>query len=208
MRFKNLKVKGLQWPKFHAKERAQRSHPWIMLLMIVCSHHTPLFATDRWILVDTNALTLTVMDGGSTVAAFSEISLGRNGVTRHKVRGDSRTPLGAYQISEVREKSDFHRFIAIDFPRIPDAQKALKEGTIDEAEFQQILHAHEYGLQPPWNTPMGGNIGIHGVGSGDPDVHRNFNWTDGCIALTNDQIDELTPLIRPGMTVVITGVSP
>lgn len=171
-------------------------------------HALPLLAADRWILVDTSAHTLTVMEGENPIASFADISLGRNGITRQKTRGDSRTPLGAYQVSEVRDSSRYHRFIAIDYPRIEDARKALKSGLIDEATFETILRAHEHGRQPPGDTPMGGNIGIHGVGSGDARVHADYNWTDGCIALTDDQIDELTPLIRPGMTVVIIGAAP
>jgi len=168
----------------------------------------PLPAADRWVLVDTSGLTLTVMEGEKAVATYGDISLGRNGVTRQKILGDARTPLGAYQVSEIRDSTRYHRFIAIDYPRIEDARKALKSGLIDEAAFQAILRAHEQGRQPPANTPMGGNIGIHGVGSGDLRVHADYNWTDGCIALTDDQIDELTPLIHHGMTVVIIGNAP
>lgn len=188
-----------------------RRSAWILLVSLClygAFHAAPLPASDRWILVDTSALTLTVMEGEKAMATFGDISLGRNGVTREKILGDSRTPLGAYQVSEVRDSSRYHRFIAIDYPRIEDARKALKSGLIDDPTFRSILHAHEQGLQPPANTPMGGNIGIHGVGSGDLRVHADYNWTDGCIALTNDQIDELTPLLRHGMTVVIVGAAP
>jgi len=163
----------------------------------------PLHAADRWILVDAQALTLTVMQGQDAIATFGDISLGRNGTTRKKIQGDARTPLGTYQITDVRNSARYHRFIAIDYPRVDDARKALKAGDIDEVTYRAILRAHEQGRQPPATTPMGGNIGIHGIGSGDVRVHADFNWTDGCIALTDAQIDELTPLISRGMTVLI-----
>lgn len=190
---------------------AQRSRAWILLVSLGLGFglfSLPLPASDRWILVDTTALTLEVMEGEKVVATYGDISLGRNGITRQKILGDARTPLGAYQIGEIRDSSRFHRFIAIDYPRIEDARKGLKSGLIDDAEFQTILRAHEQGQQPPASTSLGGNIGIHGVGSGDARVHADYNWTDGCIALTDRQIDELAPLIRPGMTVVIIGATP
>ena len=56
---------------------------------------------------------------------------------------------------------------------------------------------------PPQVTPLGGYLGIHGVGEGDPGIHADFNWTHGCIALTNQQIDDLAGWIRIGMRVVV-----
>ena len=50
---------------------------------------------------------------------------------------------------------------------------------------------------------MTGNIGIHGVGSGDLDVHREYNWTNGCVALTNAQIDILAQWAHIGTPVEI-----
>lgn len=163
----------------------------------------PLRAADYWILVDTTALTLTVLQDEKPVATHADISIGRNGFTRQKVSRDQRTPLGAYHVSAIRNNSRFHRFIAIDYPSLDDARDALRSGRIDEATFQAILGAHERGQQPPADTPLGGHIGIHGIGTGDAGIHADFHWTDGCIALTNEQIDELTPLITLGMTVVI-----
>jgi hypothetical protein len=160
-------------------------------------------AEDKWILVDTAALTLTVLEGEKPVATHADISIGRNGFTRQKVSRDQRTPLGAYHVSAIRNNSRFHRFIAIDYPSLDDARDALRSGRIDEASFQAILSAHERGQPPPADTPLGGHIGIHGIGTGDAGIHADFHWTDGCIALTNEQIDELTPLITLGMTVVI-----
>jgi lipoprotein-anchoring transpeptidase ErfK/SrfK len=59
------------------------------------------------------------------------------------------------------------------------------------------------GKTPPQHTPLGGYIGIHGVGSGDPEVHRAYNWTNGCVALTNAQIDILAEWARAGTPVEI-----
>jgi lipoprotein-anchoring transpeptidase ErfK/SrfK len=50
---------------------------------------------------------------------------------------------------------------------------------------------------------LGGHIGIHGVGRGDLRIHQQFDWTQGCIALTNEQIEQLQNLVRVGDRVVI-----
>ena len=46
-------------------------------------------------------------------------------------------------------------------------------------------------------------IGIHGIGDGDRGVHRDFNWTNGCVALTNEEIDELLRWVKIGTPVEI-----
>ena len=56
------------------------------------------------------------------------------------------------------------------------------------------------------NTPLGGAIGIHGIGEITEEkleIHRTINWTKGCIALTNDEIDDLLHYIGVGTKVVI-----
>jgi hypothetical protein len=59
------------------------------------------------------------------------------------------------------------------------------------------------GRLPPQNTALGGRIGLHGLGRGDPKVHQQFNWTNGCIALTNEQIDQLLTWVGKGTRVSI-----
>ena len=160
-------------------------------------------ASDDWLLVDTKNFTLTVMRGENPLTVFESIAIGQNGTSRTRVRNDGRTPLGTYRINAVRNSSQYHRFFAIDFPNFADAREAVAAGVIDQDTFLRIRGAHEHGRAPPQDTPLGGNLGIHGVGNGDARVHEDYNWTDGCIALTNEQIDALTPYIEPGMIVVI-----
>ena len=54
-----------------------------------------------------------------------------------------------------------------------------------------------------WGTALGGQLGIHGLGVGDAEIHRAYNWTRGCVALEDWQIDELRPWLRVGMPVEI-----
>lgn len=176
---------------------------FLTLCFLACVIPCTIQANSDWVLVDTTASTLSVMRGETAVAVFEGIAVGQEGVSRRRLLGDQRTPLGAYRISEVRDSSRYYRFIALDYPNLNDAQEALSAGVIDAEDFDTIRHAHEQGRQPPSNTALGGEIGIHGVGKGDPRIHEDYNWTDGCIALTDEQIDDLVPHLATGMTVVI-----
>ena len=65
------------------------------------------------------------------------------------------------------------------------------------------MTAHQLHQIPPQNTPLGGQIGIHGLGNADERIHKVFDWTHGCIALTNPQIDQLSQWIDTGTVVKI-----
>jgi hypothetical protein len=79
----------------------------------------------------------------------------------------------------------------------------LAAGEISQAEFDAIQEAHAKGRVPPQNTSLGGFIGIHGLGRGDPEIHRDLNWTKGCIAVTNAQMSQIMGLLGKGALVRI-----
>lgn len=158
---------------------------------------------ETWLRVDTDAATLSVIRGERVLARFENISIGRGGASRERLSGDQRTPLGEFHIVKFKQRSSFHRFFIIDYPNTARARLALRRGRIDTATFEAIRRAVNAGELPPQNTPLGSNLGIHGLGAGDPDIHAAYNWTEGCIALTNDQIDELAKWIHRGTRVVI-----
>ena len=160
-------------------------------------------ATETWLLIDTAERSLQVMDGEQAVQRYENIAIGSRGAAPRRALGDRQTPLGTFRISSIRKETRYHRFFGINYPALDDALRARASGKIDEAELATIRRAHELGQEPPSSTPLGGNIGIHGLGAGDPRVHEDFNWTDGCIALTNEQVDDLAGWVRPRMIVVI-----
>ncbi len=157
----------------------------------------------RWLLIDTGKLTLQVMQAGQAELTLNNIAIGRFGTSADKRRADNTTPLGRYRITKIEADSGFHRFIGLDYPGIEQAEAAYRQGAIGQREHLAILRAHREGLAPPQNTALGGHIGIHGLGQGDPRWHETLNWTRGCIALTNDQIDTLMPWVRADMIVEI-----
>jgi len=155
------------------------------------------------IFIDTDKRTLQVLEGDRVVATFNEIAIGRYGKTYYKTRGDNKTPLGNFRIGWIGKESRYHRFLGLTYPDMEAADRALVDGRIEEAQWQEIRRAVQAGQTPPQHTPLGGNIGIHGVGSGDLEVHREYNWTNGCVALTNEQIDILVQWAKIGTPVEI-----
>jgi murein L,D-transpeptidase YafK len=163
---------------------------------------------EPWILVDTLTKTLTVLTGseqrpGRTLAKFRKVALGRGGVTQDRVSGDGKTPLGTYHVAWIKWDSRFDIFFGLDFPTVDHADRAYQHQLIDRKTYGIILGALLERRLPPQDTPLGGGIGIHGLGRGDPLVHRDSDWTDGCVALTNRQIAGLARWVRIGTKVVI-----
>lgn len=158
---------------------------------------------DSWILVDTRKMTLSVLEGDTVQRTYKKMSIGRAGTTTDKKQGDDKTPLGEFHLVRIAPKTPFHRFFGLDYPTVGHAERALQAGTIDQGHYAAIRQAFQAGDIPPQETPLGGYLGIHGVGKGDPAIHADFNWTHGCIGLTNQQIDDLSNWIHIGMRVVV-----
>jgi murein L,D-transpeptidase YafK len=170
----------------------------------LCVMHNSARADNNvWIDVDTTEHTLSVMQGYTVQAVFKNVAIGRFGTTWSKMTKDDKTPLGRFKIGWVNEKSRYYRFFGLNYPNLDTAKRALEENRIDEDTWLSILEAKSMGKTPPQNTPLGGHIGIHGIGRGDREIHHQYNWTNGCIALTNEQIDQLGKWIRPGVWVNI-----
>ncbi|MGQ9813468.1 MAG: L,D-transpeptidase family protein [Dissulfurimicrobium sp.] len=117
---------------------------------------------------------------------------------------DAATPEGLYFITFKKPKSPFHRFLGISYPNLTDAVNAMIEGVISPEEYKKIYRAITMAGQTPCDTKLGCGIGIHGGG-----VYRSFdgtpetNWTEGCIALNNHDIERVFSLVRPRDPVII-----
>ncbi len=160
-------------------------------------------AEDVWLLVDTSRLTLTVKRGEDTVKEYENIAIGSNGPTLAKKVNDETTPLGDFRIARINPKSRFRVFMGFDYPTMEHAKRALADGRLGPQEYLAINNAWLAKRPPPQNTTLGGNLGIHGLGVGDAKIHGRFNWTEGCIAVTNEQIDELAHWVGVGTLVSV-----
>ena len=157
-----------------------------------------------WLLVDTKKDTLLLMQGNQPLKSFPQIAVGSSGVGIKYRRGDNKTPLGVFRVGWINDRSRFKTFIGLDYPNLDYAERALRERKIDALTYDRIRAAWVNGYVPPQDTPLGGQIGIHGLGHGNPGIHNaGINWTSGCVALDNRQIEALRPWVKVGMRVEI-----
>jgi murein L,D-transpeptidase YafK len=125
---------------------------------------------------------MTLMHGAKVLKAY-KVALSREPVGAKEREGDHKVPEGKYVVDLKNAHSRFHLALHISYPNADDRVKARK-----------------LGVRP------GGNIEIHGldgkyawVGS----LQRQIDWTDGCIAVTNPEIDEIWPMVPVGTPVEI-----
>jgi len=177
----------------------------LSLLPVLLSLNTGASEKDEsiWLLVETIPHVLKVMEGDHDLEVFEGIAIGRRGVGLFKERGDDKTPLGEYRIGWINENSRYHRFFGFTYPNRENAERAYETGLIGQDTYRTILRTTIGAAVPPQNTALGGQIGIHGLGRANPAVHQNFDWTQGCIAMTNEQIDRLRSWVKKGTLVII-----
>ena len=158
---------------------------------------------DAWVMIDVDKQTLSIFQGDRVKKIFHNISVGRNGFSFEHREGDGRTPLGVFHVAWINPNSRFHLFFGLDYPNQNYAEEAFRRKLIDFDTYFAIRKAIFHGELPPQDTPLGGHIGIHGLGNGNRLIHETTNWTQGCVALTNEQIDQLAQWVTLGTKVVI-----
>lgn len=134
------------------------------------------------LVVEKGARRLTLWFAGYPVRTY-RIALGREPFGDKLSIGDGRTPEGLYTIDGRNAGSEFHRSLHISYPNAADVRRAREAG-----------------------TDPGGKIMIHGLPNGAEWVegeHTRFDWTEGCIALTNEEIDEVWELVADGTPIEI-----
>ncbi len=137
---------------------------------------------------------------GDRVLRTFQIALGKQPTAGKVLRGDGRTPEGRYYVCEKRPRSRFRRFLGISYPNVDDAEKAYAERLISADEWADIFFANLRQTVPPWSTALGGRVGIHGYGGRE---ELPVDWTQGCIAVSDADIDYLYDVVPLGTPVVI-----
>lgn len=137
-----------------------------------------------YVLVEKGARRMTLWRNREIIREY-EIRLGLNPVGTKVQEGDKRTPEGLYWIVGRNPNSSFHLSLAISYP-----------------ESWDVIMANHRGVNP------GGDIVIHGLPNGvDPkralQIHKDGDWTDGCIAVTNAEIEEVWSLVPDGIPIEI-----
>ncbi len=124
--------------------------------------------------------TLTLFRHGAILKTY-KIALGGSPVGPKTRQGDHKTPEGIYTLDSRNAHSRFYRSIHISYPNAEDRRRAGKLG-----------------------VPSGGDIFLHGLPNGFGwlgNTHRLKDWTDGCIAVTNDEIDEIWRTVPDGTVI-------
>lgn len=119
-----------------------------------------------------------------------------------RVSGDQSLPEGDYRIAGPARPSRFHRFLPIDYPAPADAAEALADGRISRADHDAIVAAHREGRLPPQETRLGGHLGFHGEGRRWRG-NLELDWTEGCVAMDDADIEWLGDRAPPGTPVRI-----
>lgn len=134
------------------------------------------------ILVDKSARKMWLINAGEKYREYN-ISLGDEPRGHKQQEGDERTPEGLYVIDYRNPESRFHLSLHISYPRDEDTQSARRRG-----------------------VSPGGDIFIHGLPNHtltQPEEFRGEDWTDGCIAVDNREIEEIWALVRDGTPIEI-----
>ena len=135
------------------------------------------------ILIEKQARRLSLLSKGEVIKSY-KIALGGNPVGPKERQGDNKTPEGTYLIDARNGNSDFHLSLHISYPNARDKKRAKK-----------------LGVSP------GGDIMIHGIKNGFSQVgasHADADWTEGCIAVTNQEMEEIYKFVPIGTVVEIT----
>ena len=147
------------------------------------------------IVVSKSKRQLELYSDGAVVRTY-RIGLGLNPVPDKQREGDRATPEGDFYIFIKNPKSAYHLSLGLSYPNIEDAERGLRDGLITRAQHDRIVKAIKTRTAPPQYTALGGLIYIHGNGS-------STDWTWGCVALDNKDIEELYKVVDVGTPVKI-----
>jgi len=125
-----------------------------------------------------------------------KVGLGHRGLADKRISGDHLTPEGRYYVCSRSSQSAYHLFLGISYPNENAAERGLTSGLISKSERDAILAANRRKTCPPWNTRLGGTVGIHGHGS-------SSDWTWGCVALEDFEVDEIWVACPLGTPILI-----
>lgn len=138
---------------------------------------------------------LEVFDGNKLIKMYTVV-LGFTPTGDKEIEGDGKTPEGEFYVFTKNTESRFHLSLGISYPARDDAERGLKANLITREEHDSIANSIADKGMPLQKTKLGGEIYIHGGGIAE-------DWTDGCVALKNEEIEELFAAIPIGTQVTI-----
>lgn len=151
------------------------------LLAAVCVFAAAQPHADKIVIVKSTR-TMTLLNGEKVLKTY-RVALGTVPAGPKRAEGDHKTPEGLYTIDSKNPRSQFHLALHISYPDAADRERARRQG-----------------------ARPGGAIMIHGLAKPFAylgALHRQTDWTDGCIAVTNPEIEEIWNLVPVGTRVEI-----
>jgi lipoprotein-anchoring transpeptidase ErfK/SrfK len=142
------------------------------------------------LVIDKSEHTLEAYEGSTLLKTYS-VAIGMGGEGPKQWEGDQRTPEGSYRIDRRHRSREFHRFLHVSYPSAADRRR-----------YRELSARGEV----PRGAGIGRDIGIHGEPSdfgGAVAVALDFDWTAGCIAVSNEEIEELYTAVVPNAVVEI-----
>ncbi|MEY2438793.1 MAG: hypothetical protein QOI34_178 [Verrucomicrobiota bacterium] len=179
--------------------RRRKRHRWWCIVIVVtcilaaallgtllCTDHRgnrlPIGARIDRIVVEKSLRKLSIFRDGEVLKNY-QIALGQNPIGPKAEEGDMKTPEGTYRIDTRNPNSAYHLALHISYPSDEDNARAAVRG-----------------------VSAGSDIMIHGLPNGERSLgalHRQIDWIAGCIALTNDEIEELWRVTPSGTVIEI-----
>jgi murein L,D-transpeptidase YafK len=161
--------------------RERRIHLLIFMIAALRCVAATTAQADKIVIVK-SVRTMTLLSSSKVLKTY-KVALGSVPVGPKRVEGDHKTPEGDYRIDAKNSHSQFHLSLHISYPSAADQQRARSQG-----------------LRP------GGAVMIHGLATPFAylgPLHRQTDWTDGCVAVTNAEIEEIWKLVPVGTRVEI-----
>lgn len=160
---------------------------------------------DANIIINRKDYTLNLYEDTVLIKSY-RASFGKNINTPKTMKNDFSTPVGSYQICDVDRNHKYYIKLRLNYPNINDITGALRKNLITQQEYDQLKFEFYYDDCPELETQLGNDVSIHGIGEYNF-IFKNlpfvFNWTDGSIALSNEDIYELSTVVSKGTKVVI-----
>jgi len=156
-----------------------------------------------WLRISKTSQTLFAYRGANLIARIPT-DLGYNFFADKERRGSNgdpdhwRTPEGEFFVASKNSTSQFYKALVLNYPNAEDAKRGMEGDLITRQQYESIVAAEETFSMPPMNTELGGWIEIHGEGTG-----LRKNWTQGCVAVQNVQLDRLWDIVDVGTPVLI-----
>ncbi len=147
------------------------------------------------IVIEKKSRLLQIYDDKSLIKTY-KIALGFAPNEDKEIEGDGRTPEGEFYIFTKNENSKFYLSLGVSYPEIEDAKRGLKNEIITREEYEMIVEAIKQKKMPPQKTKLGGEIYIHGGGN-------SSDWTNGCVALDDEEMQEVFDIIPVGAVIKI-----